>query len=72
MKYEYEIGDKIKLIKNIYTSIPLNTIGEVIGHSKINGQCIYLCRFPKEISLDSGYPITFVEQAVCSNEITKV
>lgn len=71
MKYEYEIGDKVKLIKNIYTSIPLNTIGEVIGYSKLMNNA-FLCRFPKEISLDSGYPITFVEQYVCANEITKV
>jgi hypothetical protein len=72
MNYEYKIGDKVKLIKNIYTSIPLNTVGEIIGHSKIDGQYIYLCRFPKEISLDSGYPKTFFEQAVCANEITKI
>lgn len=72
MNYEYKIGDKVKLIKNIYTSIPLNTVGEIIGHSKIDGQHIYLCRFPKEISLDSGYPTTFFEQAVCANEITKI
>lgn len=72
MKYEYETGDKVKLIKNIYTSIPLNTIGEIIGHSKIDGQCIYLCRFAKEIDLDSGYPKTFYDQAVCGEEIVKV
>lgn len=71
MNYEYKIGDKVKLIKNIYASIPLNTIGEIIGHSKLMNNT-FLCRFPKEISLDSGYPITFVEQAVCANEITKV
>ena len=72
MNYEYEIGDKVKLIKNIYTAIPLNTIGVIIDHAKIDGQCIYLCRFTKEIDLDSGYPKTFSDQAVCGEEIEKI
>lgn len=71
MDYEYKIGDKVKLINNINTSIPLNTIGEIVGHTQIEGRRAYFCRFPKEIDLDSGYPKTFLDQVVHKNEIVK-
>ena len=57
----------MKLINNINTSIALNTIGEIVGYTQIDGCHAYFCRFPREIDLDSGYPKTFLEQVVHKN-----
>lgn len=72
MDYEYKIGDKVKLINNTNTLIALNTIGEIVGHTQVDGRHAYYCRFPKEISLDSGYPKSFLNQIFYKNEIVKI